>query len=133
MAEDKGIVPKRKVYQTPVGPREMMGPYDIDFDRQEQIEVLVDGRNDLIASEDGAAARQAMLSMLNLIFAEPFTPDEFKKLIPLQVAEWQADFFAEYETSTAAVGTRQVKLANRAERRAKSVPPSKPTTKRATR
>ena len=133
MAEDKGLVPNRKVYQTPVGPREMLGPYDIDFDRQEQIEVLVDGRGDLLASQDGAAARQAMLSMLNLIFAEPFTPDEFKKLIPLQVAEWQADFFGEYETSTEALGTRQIKLANRAERRAKSAPPSKPTTKRATR
>ena len=131
--EDKGLVPQRTVYDTPVGPREMLGPYDIDFERQEQIEVLVEGREELLASEDGAAARQAMHSMLNLIFAEPFTADEFRKLVPLRVAEWQADFFAEYETSSEAVASRHETLANRAGRRAKSAPRSKPTTKRATR
>ena len=136
MAEDKGIAPKRTIYQTPVGPREMLGPYDIDFERQETIEGLVADREELIESQNGEAARAAVQAMLNVIFAEPFTPDEFKKLIPLQVAEWQADFFAVYETSSEKVATRQVALANRvnrAERRAKSAPPSKPTTKRATR
>ena len=135
MAEDKGIAPNRKVYQTPVGPREMLGPYDIDFERQERIEGLMANREELLETQDGAAARAAVQAMLNVIFAEPFTPDEFKKLIPLQVAEWQADFFAVYETSSEKVATRQVALANRtnrAERRAKSAPPSKPTTKRAT-
>ena len=131
--EDKGLVPKRKVYKTPVGPREMLGPYDIDFDIQEQIEALVAGRDELIESQDGVAARQALHSMLNLIFAEPFTEDEFKKLVPLRVVEWQADFFAEYETHSEAVATRQVGMVNRAERRAKSARRSKPTTKRATR
>ena len=131
--EDKGLTPNRRMYKTPVGPRAMLGPYDIDFERQEQIEALVDGRDELIESQDGSAARQAMRSMLNLIFAEPFTEDEFKKLVPLRVAEWQADFFAEYETSSEAVATRHVTMTNRAKRRAKSAPPSKPTTKRATR
>ena len=131
--EDKGLVPQRTVYMTPVGPREMLGPYDIDFELQEEIEALVDGRDELIESQDGGAARRATLSMLNLIFAEPFTADEFKKLVPLRVAEWQADFFAEYETSSEIVARRHETLANRAERRAKPAPRSKPTTKRATR
>ena len=131
--EDKGLVPDRRVYDTPGGPREMLGPYDIDFERQEQIEALVGGREELLASEDGALARRATLSMLNLIFVEPFTADEFKKLVPLRVAEWQADFFDEYETSSEAVASRHERLANRTERRAKSAPRSKPTTKRATR
>ena len=131
--EDKGLVPQRTVYDTPVGPREMLGPYDIDFERQEGIEALVAGRDALIESQDGAAARQATLSMLNLIFAEPFTPEEFKKLVPLRVAEWQADFFGEYDASSEAVANRHATLANRAERRAKPAPRSKPTTKRATR
>ena len=130
--EDKGLVPNRRVYQTPVGPREMLGPYDIDFERQEQIEALVEGRDELLASQDGVAARRAMLSMLNLIFAEPFTADEFKKLVPLRVAEWQADFFDEYETSSEAVASRHQGLANRAERRAKPAPRSKRTTKQET-
>ena len=133
MAEDKGLVPKRKKYDTPVGVREMLGPFDIDFERQEMIEGLAAGRDELMESQDGVAMRAATFELLNLIFAEPFTPGEFKKLIPLQVAEWQADFFTAYETSSEAVATRQVTLVNRAERRAKSVPPSKPTTKRATR
>ena len=133
MAEDKGLVPKRTVVDTPVGPREMLGPYDVDFERQEQIEALVNERDQIIESQDGSLARAATLNMLNLIFAEPFTPDEFKKLIPLQVAGWQADFFAEYETSSEAVATRHVALANRVERRAKPAPRSKSTTKRATR
>ena len=79
------------------------------------------------------AARAATFAMLNAIFAEPFTPDEFKKLVPLQVAEWQADFFTDYEASLKIVATRHVELENRAQRRAKSAPRSKPTTKRATR
>ena len=131
--EDKGLVPARTVYDTPVGPREMRGPYDIDFDIQEQIETLVAERDAIIASEDGAAARRAMFSLVNLIFVEPFTEAEFKKLVPLRVAEWQADFFVDYETSSEAAVTRHSALANRAERRAKSARPSKPTTKRAIR
>ena len=133
MAEDKGLVPKRTVVDTPVGPREMLGPYDIDFERQEQIEALVGGREKILEDRDGTAARQATFAMLNLIFAEPFTADEFKKLVPLSVAEWQADFFAEYETSSETVATRHVRLANRAEHRVKSARLSKSTTKRATR
>ena len=133
MAEDKGLVPNRTVINTPVGPREMLGPYDIDFERQEKIEALVSDRDKIIEDQDGMAARAATFAMLNLIFAEPFTADQFKKLVPLQVAEWQADFFAEYETSSEAVATRHVQLKNRVERRAKSAPRSKPTTKRATR
>ena len=132
MAEDKGLVPKRTVIDTPVGPREMLGPYDIDFERQEQIEALMDQRGGLIEAGDGTAVRTASLAMLNIIFAEPFTVQEFKKLIPLRVAEWQADFFAEYERSSEAVATRHAQ-ANRAQRRAKSVPRSKPTTKQGTR
>ena len=131
MAEDKGLVPKRTVIDTPVGPREMLGPYDIDFERQEQIEVLMDQRGGLIEAQDGAAVRAATLEMLNIIFAEPFTAEEFKKLVPLRVAEWQADFFVEYERSSEAVATRRV--VNRAQRRAKSAPRSKPTTKPGTR
>ena len=133
MAEDKGLVPNRTVIDTPVGPREILGPYDIDFERQEKIEALVNEREKIMESQDGTVARMATLHMLNLIFAEPFTADEFKKLVPLRVAEWQAYFFAEYETSSEAVATRHVALANRAERRAKSVPRSKSTTKRVTR
>ena len=133
MAEDKGLVPNRTIIETPVGPREILGPYDIDFERQEKIEALVNDREKIIEAQDGAVARLATFDMLNLIFAEPFTADEFKKLVPLRVAEWQADFFAEYETSSEAVATRHVALANRAERRAKSVPRSKSTTKRVTR
>ena len=133
MAEDKGLVPKRTVIDTPVGPREMLGPYDIDFERQEQIEALVGGRDKILADQDGSAARQATLSMLNLIFAEPFTADEFKKLVPLRVAEWQADFFAEYETSSEAAAGRHVVLAKRLKHRAKSARLSKSTTKRGTR
>ena len=75
----------------------------------------------------------AALALLNLIFAAPFTAEEFKKLVPLRVAEWQSDFFADYETSSESVLTRRLAIANRAERRAQSVPRSKPTTKRATR
>ena len=131
--EDKGLVPNRRIIDTPVGPREILGPYDIDFERQEMIEVLVNERDQIMEAQDGSAARLATFHrMLNLIFAEPFTADEFKKLVPLRVAEWQADFFAEYETSSEAVATRHVALANRAERRAKPAPRSKPTTKRAT-
>ena len=131
--EDKGLVPTRTVYETPVGPREMLGPYDIDFERQEQIELLVDGREALLESQSGAAARAAMLCMLNLIFAQPFTEDEFKKLVPLRVAEWQADFFAVYEASSEAIATRHAAMGNRADRRVRSAPRSKPTTKRAIR
>ena len=133
MAEDKGLVPNRRIIETPVGPREMLGPYDIDFERQEQIEALVNERDKIMEAQDGAAARLSTLAMLNLIFAVPFTVDEFKKLVPLRVAEWQADFFAEYETSSEAVVTRHVGLKNRAERRVKSVRRSKPTTKPETR
>ena len=131
--EDKGLVPNRRVYDTPVGPREMLGPYDIDFERQEGIEALVDGRAELIESQNGTAAREAVHAMLNLIFDKPFTEDEFRKLVPLRVAEWQADFFVEYEASSEAAASRHETLANRAERRAKPAPPSSPTTKRATR
>ena len=130
--EDKGLVPDHRVYDTPVGPREMLGPYDIDFERQEQIEALMSERDDLIESQDGVAAREAMRAMLNLIFVKPFTEDEFRKLVPLRVVEWQADFFDEYETSSEAAASRHVAVANRAERRAKPAPRSKPTTKRAT-
>ena len=73
MAEDKGLVPNRRVIDTPVGPREILGPYDIDFERQEQIEALVDRRDELVEGQDGAAVRQATHQMLNIIFAEPFT------------------------------------------------------------
>ena len=134
--EDKGLVPHRRVIDTPVGPREILGPYDIDFERQEQIEALVDMRNELAETQDGAAVRLATHQMLNIIFAEPFTEDEFKKLIPLQVAEWQADFFADYEKSSEAAASRHL---NRVEqsvpspRRKKSAPRSKSTTKQATR
>ena len=131
--EEKGLVPKRKIYETPVGPREMLGPYDISFERQEQIEALAAGRGKLIASKDSLALRQAMHSMMNLIFVKPFTEPEFKKLIMLRVMEWQADFFAEFATSSKAATTRQATLANREERRAQSAPRSRPTTKRATR
>ena len=80
MAEDKGLVPNRRAVDTPVGPREMLGPYDIDFERQERIEALLGERDKILEDQDGSAARLATLHMLNLIFVEPFTADEFKKL-----------------------------------------------------
>ena len=45
MAEDKGLVhSKRRVYDTPGGPREMLGPYDITFRKQAQLESLMELR-----------------------------------------------------------------------------------------
>ena len=59
MSEDKGLVPNRRVIDTPVGAREMLGPYDIDFERQEQIEALMQDRDKIMEAQDGAAARAA--------------------------------------------------------------------------
>lgn len=132
-SEDRGIVPQRRVYETPFGPREMLGPYDIDFERQERLERLTEQRESVVEAQDGASARRLTLELLNVIFAEPFTEEEFKKLIPLRVAEWQADFFGDYDASSEGIATRQVELTNRAQRRMKSPQNSKATTTRRTR
>ena len=134
MEEDKGIVPARRVYSIlGLGDREMLGPYDIDFERQEKLEKLVEGRDEAVEAEDGSIARQVTHDMLDLIFAEPFTDAEFKKLVPLRVAEWIADFFGDFEKSSEEAAGRATTLVNRAQRRAKSARNSKSTTTPATR
>ena len=68
MAEEKGLVPKRRVYDTPGGPREMLGPYDITFRKQAQLESLMDLRQKALSDGSGSALRQIQFEMLNCIF-----------------------------------------------------------------
>ena len=134
MAEDKGIVPDRVVHSIPdMGDRELLSPMDLDFERQEKIERLMEKRDEAATTEDGAEARKLTHDLLNLIFVEPFTEDEFKKLKVLVVVDWIADFFESFETSSEQAATRAVQMQNRAQRRAKSAQRSKSTSKPATR
>ena len=143
MAEDKGLVPNRRVYDTPVGPREMLGPYDITFRKQAQLESLMEQREKALSDESGSALRQIQFDMLNCIFVppeaegstlpgKPFSDEELLDLVPLEVARWVSDFFEDFEKSSEVAAGRAVVQINRAQRRARSVPRSKPTTKRAT-
>ena len=131
---DTGIVPDRRVYDIPgVGSREMRGPYDITFEIQAKLEKLIDQRDTAVLEQDGDAARQVTQEMLNLIFAEPFTEAEFMQLSPMRVAEWTADFFDDFETSSSQAALRAQNQLKKAQQRSKSAQPSRPTTKGQTR
>ena len=144
MAEDKGLVHQRRVYDTPVGPREMLGPYDITFRKQAQLESLMEQREKALSDESGSALRQIQFDMLNCIFVpleaedstlpgKPFSDEELLDLVPLEVARWVSDFFEDFEKSSEVAAGRAVAQVSRTQRRVKSAQRSKPTTKRATR
>ena len=143
MAEDKGLVPNRRVYDTPVGPREMLGPYDITFRKQAQLESLMELREKALSDESGSALRKIQFDMLNCIFVplsaddstlpgKPFSDEELLDFVPLEVARWVSDFFEDYEKSSEAAAGRAETLVNRTQRRGKSAQRSKRITTQAT-
>lgn len=106
MPEDKGIVPNRRAYDTPVGPREMLGPYDVDFERLEMLERLLDRRDSALLEQDMPGAWKAVYDFTNLIAVEPFTFSEFNQLLPNQIGAWIDDFLADYEWSSPGAANR---------------------------
>ena len=143
MAEDKGLVPNRRVYDTPGGPREMLGPFDITFRKQAQLESLIEGREKALLDQSGSALRQIQFEMLNCIFVpleaedgtlpgKPFSDEELLDLVPLEVARWVSDFFDDYEKSSEVAAGRATAQVGQTRRRVKSAQRSKRTTTQAT-
>ena len=112
---DRGIVPDRRRYKVLGREREMRGPYDVTYRIQGQLEHLIDRRDGAVRENDGGEARRVQLEMLNLVFMEPFTQEEFEDLVPLEVTGWVADFFDDYETSSTAAASRVLEMGKRAQ------------------
>ena len=122
----------------------MLGPYDITFRKQAQLESLMELREKALSDRSGSALRQIQFEMLNCIFVppeaeggtspgKPFSDEELLDLVPLEVARWVSDFFEDYEKSSEIAAGRVTAQVVRTQQRVKSAQRSKPTTKRATR
>ena len=121
----------------------MLGPYDITFRKQAQLESLMELREKALSDQSGSALRQIQFEMLNLIFVpleaedstlpgKPFSDEELLDLVPLEVARWVSDFFDDYEKSSEAAAGRATAQIGRTQRRVKSARRSKRTTTQAT-
>ena len=121
----------------------MLGPFDITFRKQAQLESLIEGREKALLDQSGSALRQIQFEMLNCIFVpreaedgtlpgKPFSDEELLDLVPLEVARWVSDFFDDYEKSSEVAAGRATVQVGRAQRRVKSAQRSKRTTTQAT-
>ena len=121
----------------------MLGPYDITFRKQAQLESLMEKREEALSDGSGSALRQIQFEMLNCIFVpletegstlpgKPFSDEELLDLVPLEVARWVSDFFDDYEKSSEGAAGRATAQVDRAQRRVKSAQRSKRTTTQAT-
>ena len=121
----------------------MLGPYDITFRKQAQLESLMDLREKALSDGSGSALRQIQFEMLNCIFVpleaedstlpgKPFSDEELLDLVPLEVARWVSDFFDDYEKSSEVAAGRATAQVDRTKRRVKSAQRSKRITTEAT-
>ena len=121
----------------------MLGPYDITFRKQAQLESLMELREEALSDGSGSALRQIQFEMLNCIFVppeaedstspgKPFSDEELLDLVPLEVARWVSDFFDDYEKSSEVAAGRAMAVVGRTQRRVKTAQRSKRTTTQAT-
>ena len=130
--QDNGIVPSRRSYPILGEEREVKGPYDVTFEDQENLERLFDEKSAAAAADDGARARAALWAMVNIIFVEPFSEGELRKMSVLKTAEYVQDFFTDFGDG-ASVALEQVEeKMDEAQRRLKQRQNSKATTRPAT-
>ena len=133
MGEDNGIVAKRRAYPIGGKQREVKGPYDITFRVQVTLEQLADEMTAAETAGDKAEERRITHAMLDAIFVEPFTDDEFLDTSPFRAAEYVADFFDDFEESSDRVATATLLRMKNTHNRLKSRQGSNATTRQQTR
>lgn len=139
-AEDTGLVPKRRVYDTPLGPREMKSPDDLTIRTRRAVTQMTDRAQELAdstAAADVEELENLVMDLVRELFVTPFVDDELLDIPYPQLQGYVEDFFgAQNADGEEKLAAAKADL-NRAQRRVKrktgrSSPPSKHTTEPAT-
>ena len=133
-------MPKRRVYDTPVGPREMKSPEDLTIRTRRAVTQMTDRAQELADSTEAADVEELeglVMDLVRELFVTPFSDDELLDIPYHQLQGYVEDFFGAQNAD----GAKRLAAAkadlNRAQRRAKkktgrSSPPSRRTTERVT-